>query len=108
LIVDYKHQDYKPLNHENSQRSEKKPPSEQNPDKRRWPILKCIALSTKNVLHYKRFLQVLYLATQPPKITREGLWEVEGLEEEAKVCFISLSPHFSSSVLPSSAALGPL
>jgi hypothetical protein len=78
-----------------------------NPDKRKWPILKCITLSTKNVLHYKRFLQVLYLATQPPKITRESLWEAEGLEEEVKVCFISLTPRFSSSVLPSSAAPGP-
>jgi hypothetical protein len=78
-----------------------------NPDERRWQILNCIALSTKNVLHYKPFLQVLYLATQLPKITRESLWEVEGLEEEAKVCFISLTPHFSSSVLPSSAAPGP-
>jgi hypothetical protein len=68
---------------------------------------KCIALSTKNVLHYKHFLQVLYLATQPPKVTRESLWEAEGLEEEAKVCFISLIPRFSSSALPSSTVLGP-
>jgi hypothetical protein len=86
---------------------EKKAAFKENPDKRRWPILKCIALSTKNVLHYKRFSQVLYLATQPPKITRESLWEAEGLEEEAKVSFISLTPRFSSSVLPSSAAPGP-
>jgi hypothetical protein len=28
------------------------------------------------------------------KITRESLWEAEGLEEEAKVCFISLTPRF--------------
>jgi hypothetical protein len=67
----------------------------------------CIALSTKNVLHYKRFLQVLYLATQLPKITRGSLWEAEGLEEEAKVCFISLIPRFSSSALPSSTVPGP-
>jgi hypothetical protein len=40
---------------------------------RRWPILKCIALSVKNVLHYKCFLQVLYLATQLPKITKGKL-----------------------------------
>jgi hypothetical protein len=79
-----------------------------NPNKRRWPVLNCIALSTKNVLHYKRFLQVLYLATQLPKITRESLWEAEGLEEEAKVCFISLTPRFSSSILLSSAAPGLL
>jgi hypothetical protein len=43
---------------------------------------------------YERFLQVLYLATQLPKITRESLWEAEGLKEEVKVCFISLTPHF--------------
>jgi hypothetical protein len=31
------------------------------------------------------FLQVLLLTTQLPKITKEGLQEAEGLEEEAKV-----------------------
>jgi hypothetical protein len=36
------------------------------------------------------------------------MWEAEGLEEEAKVCFISLIPHFSSSVLPFSAVPEPL
>jgi hypothetical protein len=66
-----------------------------------------LPLAQKNVLHYKYFLQVLYLATQPSKITRESLREVECLEEEAKVCFISLTPRFSSLVLPSSAAPGP-
>jgi hypothetical protein len=78
-----------------------------SPNKGEWPILKYISLSTKNVLHYKRFLQVHYLATQPPKITMGSLWEAEGLEEEAKVCFISLVPRFSSSALPSSAVPGP-
>jgi hypothetical protein len=38
------------------------------------------------------------------KITKEGLQEAGCLEEEAKVCFISLTPCFSSSVLPSSAS----
>jgi hypothetical protein len=46
------------------------------------------------------------LATQLPKVTRG--WEVEGLEKEAKVCFISLIPRFSSSALPSSTVSGPL
>jgi hypothetical protein len=31
------------------------------------------------------FLQVLLLTTQLPRITKEGLQEAEGLEEEAKV-----------------------
>jgi hypothetical protein len=34
------------------------------------------------------------------------MWEAEGLEEEAKVCFISLIPRFSSSALPSSTVPG--
>jgi hypothetical protein len=50
-------------------------------------------------------LQDLYLATQPPKITRGSLWEAEGLEEEAKVCFISLIPRHTFLVLPFSAVL---
>jgi hypothetical protein len=45
-------------------------------------------------------LQVLYLATQPPKITRESLREAECLEEEAKVCFISLTPRFPLQFFP--------
>jgi hypothetical protein len=52
-------------------------------------------------------LQVLYLATQLPKITKGSLLEAQGLEEEAKVCFISLIPRFSSSALPSSTVPGP-
>jgi hypothetical protein len=52
-------------------------------------------------------LQVLYLANQPPKIKKGSLWEAEGLEEEPKVCIISLIPRFSSSALPSSAIPGP-
>jgi hypothetical protein len=37
-----------------------------------------------------------FLIWQPSflKITRESLWEAEGLEEEAKVCFISLTLRF--------------
>jgi hypothetical protein len=61
-----------------------------------------LPLAQKNVLHYKCFLQVLYLATLLPKITKGSLWGAEGLEEEAKVCFISLILRFSSSGLPSS------
>jgi hypothetical protein len=53
------------------------------------------------------FLAGLYLATQLPKITTGSLWEAEGLEEEAKVCF-NLIPHLSSSVLPSLAIPEPL
>jgi hypothetical protein len=34
------------------------------------------------------------LTTQPPKIARENLQGAECLEEEAKVCFISLAPRF--------------
>jgi hypothetical protein len=40
-------------------------------------------------------------------ITKGSLWEAEGLKEEAKVCFISLIPRFSSSALPSSTIPGP-
>jgi hypothetical protein len=51
------------------------------------------------------FLAGFYLKTQLLKITRG--WETEGLEEEAKVCFIPLIPCFSSSAPPSSTILGP-
>jgi hypothetical protein len=47
------------------------------------------------------------LATQLSKITKGSLWEAEGLEEEMKVCFISLILRFSSSTLPSLAAPEP-
>jgi hypothetical protein len=50
------------------------------------------------------FLESFYLTTQLLKITRG--WEAEGLEEEAKVCFIPLIPCFSSSVRPSSTVPG--
>jgi hypothetical protein len=55
------------------------------PTKGKWPIIKCIALSTKIFFASQMFLQVLLLTMQLPKITKEGLQEAEGLEEEAKV-----------------------
>jgi hypothetical protein len=51
------------------------------------------------------FFAGFYLATQLLKITRG--WEAEGLEEEAKVCFIPLIPCFSTSAPPSSTIPGP-
>jgi hypothetical protein len=45
-----------------------------------WPILKCIALSTKKYFALQMFLQVPLLKTQLPKITKEGLQEAECLE----------------------------
>jgi hypothetical protein len=50
------------------------------------------------------FLAGFYLAIQLLKITKG--WEAEGLEEEAKVCFIHFS-YFVSSAPPSSTAPGP-
>jgi hypothetical protein len=44
-----------------------------------------IALSTKIYFASQTFLQVLLLTMQLLKITKEGLQEAEGLEEEAKV-----------------------
>jgi hypothetical protein len=55
------------------------------PTKGKWPILKCIALSTKMFFASQKFLQVQLLTIQLLKITKEGLQEAEGLEEEAKV-----------------------
>jgi hypothetical protein len=78
-----------------------------NLGKRRWPILKCIVLSMKMFYIMNISCRFFYLATQPPKITRESLREAGCLEEEAKVCFISLALRFSSSVLPSSSAPRP-
>jgi hypothetical protein len=66
-----------------------------------WSVLslapKCYTL--------QMFLANFYLTTQQLKIT-EG-WEAEGLEKEAKVCFIPLILCFSSSALPSSIVPGP-
>jgi hypothetical protein len=55
------------------------------PTKGKWLILKSIALSTKIFFASQTFLQVLQLTVQLPKITKEGLQEAEGLQEEAKV-----------------------
>jgi hypothetical protein len=44
------------------------------------------------------FLASFYLTTQLPKITKG--WEAEGLEKEAKVCFIPLNRCFSLQLLP--------
>jgi hypothetical protein len=53
-----------------------------------------MALSTKIFFASRTFLQVLLLMMPLPKITREGLQEAEGLEEEAKVCsFLWLSGY---------------
>jgi hypothetical protein len=46
------------------------------------------------------FLAGFCLTTRLPNVTKG--WEAEGLEKEAKVCFISLTPRSSSSALPSS------
>jgi hypothetical protein len=86
LIVDHKRQDYKHLMDRNSQRSGKKPPLEQ-----------------KNYT-LQMFLAGFYLTIQLLKITRG--WEAEGLEEEAKVCFIHFS-YSASSAPPSSTIPGP-
>jgi hypothetical protein len=53
--------------------------------KGKWPILKCIALSTKIFFASQTFLQVLLLTIELLKITKEGLQEAEGLGGEAKV-----------------------
>jgi hypothetical protein len=56
------------------------------PTKGKWPILKFIALSTKKIFFASQtFLRVLLLTKQLLKITKEGLREAEGLQEEAKV-----------------------
>jgi hypothetical protein len=51
------------------------------------------------------FLVGFYLTIQLLKITRG--WEAEGLEKEAKVCFIRLISCFASSTPPSSTIPGP-
>jgi hypothetical protein len=51
------------------------------PTKGKWPILKCIALSTKIFFASQMFLKVLLLIIQLLKITKEGLQEAEDLEE---------------------------
>jgi hypothetical protein len=51
------------------------------------------------------FLAGFYLTIQLLKITKG--WEAEGLEKEAKVCFIRLISCFASSAPPSSTVSGP-
>jgi hypothetical protein len=46
------------------------------------------------------FLKVLLLTTQLPKITKEGLQEVEGLEEEAKVASFLWFSAFPLELIP--------
>jgi hypothetical protein len=46
------------------------------------------------------FLQVLLLTTQLPKITKEGLQEAEGLEEEAKVASFPWFSAFPLELVP--------
>jgi hypothetical protein len=67
--------------------------------KGKWPILKCFALSTK-IFCITDVLAGFFTDNTLPKITREGLQKAGCLEEEAKVCFISLVPCFSSSAAP--------
>jgi hypothetical protein len=55
------------------------------PTKGKWPILKCIALSTTIFFALQTFLQVLLLTMQLLEIAKECLQKAEGLEEEAKV-----------------------
>jgi hypothetical protein len=55
------------------------------PTKGKWPILKCIALSTKIFFASQMFLQVLLLTIKLLKIIKECLHLAEGLQEEAKV-----------------------
>jgi hypothetical protein len=105
LIVDYKHQDYKHLIHRNSRRSGEKPPLEQkNPNRGDGQYWNVLPLAQKYST-LQMFLASFYLTTQLLKITKG--WEVEGLEKEAKVCFIPLIPCFSSSTPPFSTVPGP-
>jgi hypothetical protein len=70
------------------------------PTKGKWPILKCIALSTKIFFASQMFLQVLLLTIELLKITKEGLQEAEGLKEEAKYLhFFGSAPFLLSSSL---------
>jgi hypothetical protein len=56
-----------------------------NSNKERMANTKCTVLSTKTFFASQAFLQVLLLTVQLPKVTKEGMQEAEGLEEEAKV-----------------------
>jgi hypothetical protein len=97
LIVDFKHQNYRHLIYRDSRRSGKKPPLEQKiltGDGQYWNVLPL----AQKYSTLQMFLVDFYLTTQLLKITRG--WEAEGLEEEAKVCFIPLIPCFPLQLLP--------
>jgi hypothetical protein len=59
-----------------------RPPSEQKIlEQERWPVPRCIALSTKTTLQL--LLAGLHRTTLVVRSSRR--WEAEGVEEEAKV-----------------------
>jgi hypothetical protein len=70
-------------------------------NKRRWPVPGCIALSS--ILHLQLLLAGLHLTALTVRYPRR--WEVEGVEEEAKVWFILF--FASSAAAPSSVVPGP-
>jgi hypothetical protein len=104
LIVEYKHQDHRHQIHRKQPTFEKGAAFRTKDLNRKWPILMRIALSTK-YFTLQMFLAGFYLTTRLLKITRG--WEAEGLEKEAKVCFIHLISCFASSAPPSSTVPGP-
>jgi hypothetical protein len=70
------------------------------PTKGKWPILKYVALSTKIFFASQTFLQVLLLTMQLLEITKGGLQEAEGLEEEAKVASFLWLSAFPPELVP--------
>jgi hypothetical protein len=59
-----------------------RPPSEQKiHEQKKWPVPRCITLSTKTTLQL--LLAGLHLTTLVVRSPRR--WEAEGVEEEAKV-----------------------
>jgi hypothetical protein len=88
LIVEYKQQGCRYLVHRDNRYSRKEPPLEQK-------ILmgngqySCVLPLAQRYITLQMFLAGFYLTIQLLKITRG--WEAEGLEEEAKVCFLSSS-----------------
>jgi hypothetical protein len=69
--------------HRNSQCSRTRPPLEQKKihKQKKWPVPRCIALSTKTTL------QLLLAGLHPTTLVIKNSrgWEAEGVEEEAKV-----------------------
>jgi hypothetical protein len=71
-----------------------------NRTKGKWPILKCIALSTKIFFASQTFFQVLLLIIELLEITEEGLREAEDLEKKQKYLhFFGSAPFLLSSSL---------